>query len=129
MAAMKNPIVAAAVITAVLLLAILGVVQFVVGPSSAKNKEALINGHLANFTSAQGKISPEATTDDAFQGVCAGKGCSSVTVPPDYAPKGMTLSPCYHLVYDAPSNSFKVSFSLMRFITEKPYLASASAKM
>lgn len=126
---MKNPIVATTVITAILLLAIVGLVQFVVGPSSAKTKQELLNGCLANFTSAQGKISAEATTDEALQAVCAGKGSPNATVPQDYAPKGISLSPCYHPQYDAASNSFLVSFSIVRFITDKPYLATSSASL
>jgi len=122
---MKNPIVAASVITAILLLVIVGVVQFVVGPSSAQTKEALLNGYLSDFNNAHGKISAQATTDEALQAVCGGKGSPSVTIPQDYAAKGVALSPCYNPEYDAASNTFKVSFSLIRFVTEKPYLAGS----
>jgi len=124
---MKNPIVAAAIVTTILLVVILGVVQFVVGPSSAHTKERLLNGYLTTFKEAQGKISHEATTDDAIQAVCAGKGSQSVTIPLDYAPKGISLSPCYILQYDSSTSAFKVSFSLIRFVTDKPYLASSAA--
>lgn len=126
---MKNPIVAASVITVILLLVIAGIVQFAVGPSSAKTKEAVLNGYLADFNNAQGKISAGATIDEALQAVCAGKECPNVTVPQGYAAKGMSLSPCYDPQYDAAANSFHVSFSLIRFVTEKPYLASSATSL
>lgn len=126
---MKNPIVSAAIVTAVFLVVILGVVQFVVGPSSAKSKERLLNGYLANFNSAEGKILAEATPDEALQAVCAGKASPSVTIPQGYAPRGISLSPCYDLKYNPASDTFQVSFSIIRFFTDKPYLASSAASL
>lgn len=119
---MKNPIVASLIVVSVIVLFACAALQFLVGPASARSKESELNKSLAAFTSSEGSISSNASTDEAINAVFAGRACSNVTIPKDYECRGLMLSPVYEASYDPSTNSFKVSFSLIRFVTHKPYV-------
>ncbi len=123
---MKNPLLSTAIIVTVIVLFIMTVFQFWVGPSSAHQKAVEINKSLTDFISSEGKITETATTDEVIKAVFAGQPSPEVVVPKDYQSRGLTLSSVYVPQYDAASNSFKVSFSLVRFVTHKPYVVRSS---
>jgi len=123
---MKNPIIAATIVVSVIVLFLLAILQFLVGPASARSKESELNKSLATFTSNEGSIASTATTDEAINAVFAGCPCPNVVIPKDYQSRGLTLSPVYEPLYDPASNTFKVSFSLIRFVTHKPYISQST---
>lgn len=123
---MKNPIVSVVAIVVVIVFFAMTVFQFWVGPSSAQAKASELNKSLTAFISSEGKIKGAATTEEVIEAVFAGQPSAQVEVPKDYQSSGLTLPSVYAPQYDASSNSFKVSFSLVRFVTHKPYVVRAS---
>jgi hypothetical protein len=123
---MKNPVIATVVIVAALAVLIIGGLQFAIGPSSARNKEAELNRKLDSFRQSQGTIASTATTGEVMDAVFAGKSCTDISVPVDYHAPTLSLSPVYEAKYNPDSASFKVSFSIVRFLTHKPYISTAA---
>lgn len=124
---MKNPIVSTILILAVLVVLIVGVLQFGIGPAQAQAKAKQLNTQLETFKSSQGAITSGATTEEVLNAICAGRASSNVMIPQNYQARSFSLSPVYEPQYDASSNSFKVSFSLLRFLTHKPYVSNVIA--
>jgi hypothetical protein len=124
---MKNPIVASLIVVSVIVLLACAALQFLLGPASARTKESELNKSLAAFTSSEGAIASTASTDEAISAVFAGRPSSNVTIPKDYSGRGLMLSPAYEATYDPSTNSFKVSFSLIRFVTHKPHVTTTVA--
>ena len=123
---MKNPIVSVVAIVAVVVFFTMAVFQFLVGPSSAQAKASELNKSLTAFISSEGKIAGSATTQEVIEAVFAGQPSAQVEVPNGYQSSGLTLPSVYAPEYDAASNCFKVSFSLVRFVTHKPYVVRSS---
>lgn len=124
---MKNPIISAIIVVSIIVVFVVAILQFLVGPASARNKENELNKSLTAFLSSEGTIAATASTDEAINAVFAGQPSLNVTIPKDYECRGLTLSPVYEPTYDPATNTFKVSFSLIRFVTHKPYITQVAS--